>query len=391
MTCLVTFSPLEPYTFGTDQSFVFEDAESVRTGKESYLAASNLLPEQTMLLGTLRYMALQKAGLLHTDLCYEPEEQEAIRELIGPESFSFQKPELSFGVIRSLSPLFLVNRERQTVLIPNPFHNTAQETGYVPMQLGPALCTSAGSVRLPPKEAYNAKDGYGSGFLELGSRDADRLQIYRKLFRKDLITGNQKVTDDEEREKAFFRRERYVLEKDYAFAVLAETADDALHTDCVVYMGVKRAAFLARVCPVTAFQAFQRHSAESPSDLLKNLVEAELDTGETWYYALSDLILHSQTAQAVADGSVAAELDDLIPPPGFRLGSFAIVEEKSLRNIETKLGENRLLNRRRRSSIRWHLIRAGSVFSKQPPALEGNAAAEAIGYNVICNLGGKKP
>ncbi|MCR4935517.1 MAG: hypothetical protein K5990_03440 [Oscillospiraceae bacterium] len=369
MTCLVTFSPLEPYTFGTDQSFVYEDAESVRTGKESYLAASNQLPEQTMLLGTLRYMALQKAGLLHTDLCYEPEEQKAIRELIGPESFSFQKPELSFGVIRSLSPLFLVNRERQTVLIPNPFHNTAKETGYVPMQLGPALCTSAGSVRLPPKEAYDAKNGYGSGFLELGNRGADRLHIYRNLFEKHLITGNQQVTDEKEREKAFFRRERYVLDKDYAFAVLAETADDALPTDCVVYMGVKRAAFLARVCPVTAFPAFQRFSAESPSDLLKKLVEDELNTGEPWYYALSDLI----------------------PPPGFQLRSFAIVEEKSLRNIETKLGENRLLNRRRRSSIRWHLIRAGSVFSKQPPELKKNAAAEAIGYQVICNLGGKKP
>lgn len=366
MTYLVTFCPLEPYTFGTDQSFVFEDAESVRTGKESYLAASNQLPEQTMLLGTLRYMALQKAGLLHTDLCYDPKEQKDIRDLIGPESFSFQKQEQSFGVIRSLSPLFLVNREKQTVLIPNPFHNTAKENGYAPMQLGPALCSSSGSVRLPTKEAYNAKNGYGSGFLELGSREADRLTIYRDLFRKNLITGNQKVMDETEREKAFFRRERYVLHGDYSFAVLADTEADALPTDCVVYMGVKRAAFRARVCPAEAFPAFQGQAAESPSALLKGLVEAELNTGEAWYYALSDLIA----------------------PPGFRLGSFSIVEEKSLRNIETKLGETRLVHRRRRSPIRWHLIRAGSVFSGQAPMLEKNAAAESIGYNVICNLGG---
>ena len=67
------------------------------------------------------------------------------------------------------------------------------------------------------------------------------------------------------------------------------------------------------------------------------------------------------------------------------------MEEKSLRNIETKLGENRLLNRRRRSPVRWHLVRAGSVFSGQAPALAPNAAAEAIGYNVICNLGGETP
>ena len=359
MTYLVTFSPLEPYTFGTDQSFTYEGAD--KTGQESYLAASNQLPEQTMLLGALRYMALQKAGLLHTDFSYTPAEQERIRACIGPESFRFQKPDQSFGVIHALSPLFLVNREKQTVLIPNPFHNRASKSGYQPMQLGAPIRCGEGEIRLPLAEEYKAKKGYASGFLELGSRD-----VYSELFQKHLITGNQEVMEEDEREQAFFRRERYALDKDYAFAVLAETAADALPTDCVVYMGVKRAAFRARVCPAEAFPAFQGQAAESPSALLKGLVEAELNTGDAWYYALSDLIA----------------------PPGFRLGSFSIVEEKSLRNIETKLGETRLLHRRRRSPIRWHLIRAGSVFSGQAPMLEKNAAAESIGYNVICNLGG---
>ena len=65
----IQLTPLEPYTFGTDQGLSFDGIENSR-GKESYYVLSKMVPEQTTIWGMLRYVMLQKANLVESDFGY---------------------------------------------------------------------------------------------------------------------------------------------------------------------------------------------------------------------------------------------------------------------------------------------------------------------------------
>ncbi len=360
MIVFVTFKPLEPYTFGTDQSFSYQGTG--KTGRESYLATSRRLPEQTTLLGTLRYLALVNKGLLRTDYDYSEDELGQMARVIGPESFRFGKQGQSFGEINALSPLFLYGETDQSVLVPNPFHNTAKDGGCRPMLLGEPILTSAGPIPLPADGQYDAKKGHADGFIDLRTGE-----IRRDLFRSVFITGNRKSEGAARKEGGFYRREVILLQKGFRFAVLADTAPDTLPEKAIAYMGLKRAAFQAEVSRILP-ETFPKSPRENtPSGLLREAAESGLGGGEGWYYALSDLCM-SETWT-----------------PAF----FCIVEKKSMRNMETVYRKKNEADRRRRSSVQINLAAAGSVFYREEPQTVQNSDLEKIGYNIICRLGGK--
>ena len=358
MNYLITFTPLEPYSFGTDQTFDFSGRN--KTGKESYIAESTETPEQTTILGTLRWMALLKAGILKETLSYTEEERSKIAETAGPESFSFLGKGQTFGRIRSVSPLFLT--DGRSVLVRNPFHNKAAEAGYEPMRLGEnCVRTSAGMIRLPAdSEQFNAKDGHVWNWIDLNSGT-----IHKDLFKTAYVTGNRKVIGGSDRDKGFYRRKTVLLKQGYAFAVLVTASEDAFPEDCVVCMGMKRSSFRARTMPADLL--FTDGENKAAGELLKEKTEAFFNTGETWYYALSDLYA----------------------PEGFVTDAFSIIEEKNIRNLETRYEEESGRLVPRRSSIRFNLVQAGSVFYGSCPTVFENSSPENSGYNVICKLGGK--
>ncbi len=368
MMYLVTFRPLEPYTFGTDQTF--EYLGTGKTGKESYLASSRTLPEQTSLLGALRYMALVQAKLLRSDFCYSSTEREKIAACVGPESFRFFECRQSFGRIHALSPLFLFHAGTQAILIPNPFHNRAKETGFEPIELGELVMTSQGSLALPKEGQYKAKVGHAKGFLELGTlavyKEFSEQKGDKSLFSSRFIAGNRKAEDEEEREKGYFRRELVTLREGYSFAVLADTEEGALPESCLVYMGLKKAAFRAESRLLSDYAAFSgRREGDGPSDVLKRMVEERLHGEAPCWYALSDCLLAENA----------------------RYAAFSIVEQKHLRALETRLEKTAAAQRLRRSEYRVHLVSAGSVFYGLPE-LDKSSGERLIGYNTICKVGG---
>ena len=102
MKYLVKMTPLEPYAFGTEQGFEYPGEE--KTGKESYFVKSRFFPEQTTILGMLRYLVLQQQGLLKTDFSYDENEQKQMTECVGKESFSFSSEGVQdFGYIYGVS------------------------------------------------------------------------------------------------------------------------------------------------------------------------------------------------------------------------------------------------------------------------------------------------
>ena len=369
MRYLVKFRPLEPYTFGTDQTFNFPSGD--KTGKESYFVLSNRMPAQTTVLGALRYLVLQRRELLHTDFHYGTVKKEEITAVIGPESFRFDGgKDQRFGVIDCVSPLFLLRQsedKKEHILIRNPFHNRAQNSGWQPMRLTKGtVLTSHGGIRLPDAKEYEeykakAKDGYARGYIDI-TDGAKTIYPEEKIFRSVTLPGNQKSSGADER--AYYQRETIRLHEDFRFAVYVDAEADAFPPDSVVYMGQKRAAFR-----VTA-EPFKEDAAGTAAETLETQVREAFadDTEEVWFYALSPLWFPLS--------------------PVFR--SFCIVEETSQRNLTTNYTAARHIQKLKRTPVRYHLAQTGSVFYGERPQGWDVEHCRKIGYNSIVQLGGKE-
>ncbi len=97
---LIKLKPLTSFFFGGEETF--------GEGEVNYSVKSNYLPQQTTLLGMLRYELLAQNGLLGSD----PIEKKWA-ELIGDKSFENSENGYtsSFGAISKLSPVFIIDDE----------------------------------------------------------------------------------------------------------------------------------------------------------------------------------------------------------------------------------------------------------------------------------------
>ncbi len=352
----VNITPQEPYTLGTDIGFAMKGENQF--GKISYFMQSNNVPDQTTVLGMLRYLVLQQGGLLHTDFKYTQQEQAAMAEKIGAESFSFtaSAPQ-SFGSIQSISPLFLMD-ETGDYYVKNPFHNTAKAAdentpakGYCPMALEPLASTACGKeIHLPKQGEYDAKHGHAGGYYNLHTGEIFDTDA---LIRTQTQVGNRKNGGSPNSDEGFFKRETKVLKQGYSFAVFVEA--DALPETSIAHLGYRRA-----VCTVCATPVQQ-------NDLVEQVQAAFAPTAQdaTWQYALSDVI----------------PTDALAPD------AFCIIEKKQVRNLETVYQADGAKGKMRKMAAQYNLIESGSVFYHQCN-ITYNENGSNIGYNKIITIGG---
>ena len=83
----VKLTPMEPYTFGTDQNFAYPGENY---GKPTYIADTVYFPEQTTLLGMLKYEILKAKSndrtsgfVLKNKQDYNDEDNLEIGKMIG--------------------------------------------------------------------------------------------------------------------------------------------------------------------------------------------------------------------------------------------------------------------------------------------------------------------
>lgn len=359
----VDMCPLEPYTFGTEQGSKF--AESTETGKESYIITSGIAPEQTTILGALRYIVLKHKGLLKHDFCYTREEKERMSKWIGESSFSFQTDiKQNFGAIKKISPLFLINcgyERNPDIYIKNPFHNK-NSLGYEPMRLTEeTVQTSHGRIHLPCvregtkiNPEYDAKNGHGGGYICL----SDKKHAPEDLFCKVLQTGNRADHVDRDNKESFFKREIVRLKENYAFSVYVEAEEGCFpQGKTIAFMGLGKSAFQFRFIQVD----------RQKCDIGAQVEKAFSGEPGCWYYALSDLYLEEV--------------------PSYK--DFVIIEEKNVRNLETRTEEAEFVKKRRKSNLQFHLIESGSVFYGKVNLKLENINLKNIGYNAVVRLGGE--
>ena len=119
-TYQVALNPLEPYFFAGGRCFGF--GKNSKQNYNNYFIRSESFPTQTTLLGTMRYEILKISDLLTTDSSkQDPSLQTKQAKYIGAKSFDVQESNPDYGMIKKLSPLFIIDPSNER-LVRVPFN-----------------------------------------------------------------------------------------------------------------------------------------------------------------------------------------------------------------------------------------------------------------------------
>lgn len=225
---LVTIKPIEHFFFGV------EKVGNLGNRKPYYLETTES-PQQTSILGLLRYVLLLKEGKLgKKDFATDPE----VIGLIGKQSFTtFPPQELEYGKIKTLSPVFIYNKDNETAYFARPLD---WKYRFVKKDSGCRVSYGLDDHTLgfvPFLDGYNAKDGIDP-YLISSKGESIPLWYDEKtkegVLRKKAKAGNQKkperfldksATDSEKTEakdEAYYKQEFLYMERPYAYACVAE-------------------------------------------------------------------------------------------------------------------------------------------------------------------------
>jgi CRISPR-associated protein Cmr3 len=243
---LVTIKPIEHFFFGV------EKVGNLGNRKPYYLETTEF-PQQTSILGLLRYILLLKEGKLGKDLSSDPD----VIKLIGSDSFP-GNPETGYGKIKSLSPVFILDNSNTA------YFTRPQDWGYqfVKKDSGCKVCYGSDEDELdfvPFLDGYNAKDGIDQ-YLISSKGDCIPLKLNEKtkegVLRKKAKAGNQKNPErfldaqstkeeiENPKNEAYYKQEFLYMDNKYAYACVAEIdLDDLKAFKTVLPFGGERSSF----------------------------------------------------------------------------------------------------------------------------------------------------
>lgn len=260
-TYLIKLTPLDKFFFGQKKTFGDDNA--------NYFVYSSLFPQQTTLLGLLRYQLLQIAGEeIFKDNKIQDEHKAG--ELIGKQSFSpFVKDKLQFGIIQSLSPVFIIDKKNKDEYFRPVGRRFQKENEKAPYNLLHLSCQAG----CPPIFGeYKPKKGLASCWL---SSKSHTLLNEEDFFTKDERIGIRKDYEGATNDDAFFCQRYYrfknfkkvvedeeakvckqppVRVHDFCFATVLETENAIEHEKLngrIVYLGGERQPFLMEVSEET--------------------------------------------------------------------------------------------------------------------------------------------
>lgn len=191
----IKIAPLQYYFFGGEKHD--EDL------KVNYFVESLDYPQQTTILGALRYILLLHKNLLGGKSLPADKQAEA-NDLIGPESFKYGK-QGSFGKIESVSPLYFTDGK-------NDYH-------FAPLDLN--FDMSDDFVLNFENERYNAKK-HESKFGGLLTPSSGKEVPLSDIIQNIEQVGNEKAEKGGTKEEAFYKQTLKKLKEGWSFAVNAE-------------------------------------------------------------------------------------------------------------------------------------------------------------------------
>ena len=287
--------------------------------------------------------------------------------MIGKQSFSpFVKDKLQFGIIQSLSPVFIIdkmNEDEHFLPVGRRFQKENEKAPYNLLHLScqagcPPIFESRESQK-EKEEAYDPKKGLASCWL---SSKSHTLLNEEDFFTKDERIGIRKDYEGATKDDAFFCQRYYrfknfkevegektkvckqppVREHDFCFAVLLETHRDIKHEELnkrIVYLGGERQPFLMDLMEVS-------------EETFKLTIESSTFTAEAYYKSLFKtfkLTIESSTLTSDEKHYTVVLLSDAMIEPELLEGvKFASTEVKDFACLLTHVGTRRFYNKKKK-------------------------------------------
>ncbi|MBQ1617223.1 MAG: hypothetical protein II086_08200 [Ruminococcus sp.] len=216
----VVLKPLAPYFFGNERGLKYDDNDTQMGNASRYFIQSNALPNQSALLGALRYL-----GIEVPDSSYRLSEADEGR--IGTDSFKIDETDQKFGMIQKISPLYLMENEDKSLFFPAPFFISAVQTGdQAQNHVYEALNTDCGERWIPAY--FREKTVNFDQFIKLkdGSlikgEDIFRYQTRIVINRKRRYRGSAIKYDKNDKD---FIKKQYVVMDGFSFVYYAEVTN----------------------------------------------------------------------------------------------------------------------------------------------------------------------
>ena len=238
----VTLEPLDWFFFGGESTF----DNSVKT---SYIAHSDKFPQQTALLGMVRYQLLKQEELL-TGKGKTPD-PEKVNNLIGSGSFYMTNEKQKFGAILGLSPVFIEREDKSPQCTDYFFPITLTKSYQLSFAEGNGIKVylngSDKTCLIEDNDSFKEKDY--DNFLRFQSQDGQEL-MQKDIFETKMQVGITKNTDygqeaDSEKNR-FFKHEmvrfKNISERKFRFAFYVALNEKQLESD-YVYLGAERSCF----------------------------------------------------------------------------------------------------------------------------------------------------
>ncbi len=246
----VTLEPKDWFFFGGGSTFD-------NGTKTSYIAHSMLLPQQTAILGMIRYQLLRQNNLLFGQ--GGSPEMSKVKDLIGENSFIMSDDsQKSFGDILGISPVFLEEYDKENKSVVRELFPLSLTDSY-------KLSFDNARVYMTDREkklligdngSFNPKEY--DNYMKFGDKEGQSISI-DSIFEKRMQIGITKNTDfntkEGEKEGKFFKHEmvRFRRNKDkntsFRYTFYVKLGSQELKTD-FVFIGAERSCFNMEVSPV---------------------------------------------------------------------------------------------------------------------------------------------
>jgi len=256
----IKLTPIDSFFFGGVRTFNNDKREHLyREDKQNYFIRSEKFPQQSAILGMLRYQLLAQKGLLDYNQHTQGEE---VASLIGTKGFSPAIENNGYEKIKDISPVFLSNDTEY--LIPHSLDfNYATDEQIAIRQIIPDFNNARQQVFTTSSEGWKtAADSSGTYVYKYRNPELlinyDGTKAYKYdfeegykrniIFQKNFILENgifypfTKIGIDKEKpDEAFYKQERYQLGKGWAFSFYVDCEEELIngHT----FMGAERSCF----------------------------------------------------------------------------------------------------------------------------------------------------
>lgn len=215
---IVQFKPMGPYFFGMENRRVSQ--ENINIDEANYFLKSSLFPQQSTILGALRFFFLQNVCPENVFNNNQILNQDTAKEYIGPKSFDINESVFNFGKIKGISEVFL--RHNNYNYLPLPFDKWSPDFGELKKVDGTSF------YFLP---RYDVKKYYSMIFTN-GSRQVSTDDI----FLEHIQSGNKKNNKGNDDDDAFYKQQYWRLKDGWAFAIELETDFEFTTTEQSYFM-----------------------------------------------------------------------------------------------------------------------------------------------------------